>query len=170
MLCQEVLALLPKGAFERVPASEVGHGCYSSYFLVPIKDRVLCPIVEMHLLNFFQKKEKFKMLTLAQVLSALDLGNWMVNAGLAECLLPHSLAACSYWPMSIISSLCSPLTLPASPGVHQGDDGGCSISVEVRGSSLPLPRLPGVEGGLAPGSRLPPPGTGGPTAFAGVSL
>ena len=38
LLQQEVHALLGKRAIKRIPASEVGTGCYSSYFLVPKKD------------------------------------------------------------------------------------------------------------------------------------
>ena len=67
-------ALLAKGAIERVPTLEVGCDCYSCYFLVPKKDGGLCPILDLHLLNAFLRKEKFKMLTLALVLAVLDPG------------------------------------------------------------------------------------------------
>ncbi|KAJ1117822.1 hypothetical protein NDU88_006018 [Pleurodeles waltl] len=79
LLHEEVNALFAKGAIERVPASEVGHGCYFRYFLVPKKDKGLRPILDLWSLDLFLKKEKFKMLTFAQVLSALDPGDWMVS-------------------------------------------------------------------------------------------
>ncbi|XP_069072115.1 uncharacterized protein [Pleurodeles waltl] len=41
-------------------------------------DKGLRPILDFRDLNLFLKKEKFKMLTLAQVLSVLDSGDWMV--------------------------------------------------------------------------------------------
>ncbi|KAJ1209891.1 hypothetical protein NDU88_005263 [Pleurodeles waltl] len=63
LLCQEVAALLAKGAIEKVPVPVVGRGCYSRYFLIPKKD---------------------KMLTLAQVLCALDPGDWMVALDLQD--------------------------------------------------------------------------------------
>ena len=72
LLRQEVQALLAKGAIKKVPTSEVCHGCYPYYFLVPEKDGGLRPILHLHPLNSFLKKEKFKMLTLSQVLSAQD--------------------------------------------------------------------------------------------------
>ena len=75
-------ALLAKRAIERVPASEVGCGCYSCYFLVPKKDRGFCPVLGLLHLNTFLRKMKLKMLTLAQVLSVLDPGDWMVVLGL----------------------------------------------------------------------------------------
>ncbi|KAJ1085492.1 hypothetical protein NDU88_005624 [Pleurodeles waltl] len=78
LLSKEVAALLAKGAIEKVPVPEVGRGCYSRYFLVPKKDTGLRPILDLQDFNYFLKKEKFKMLTLAQVLSALDPGDWMV--------------------------------------------------------------------------------------------
>ncbi|KAJ1208810.1 hypothetical protein NDU88_004193 [Pleurodeles waltl] len=84
LLCQEVEVLLAKGAIEKVPVPEVGRGCYSRYFLIPKKDKGLCPILDLRDLNYFLKKEKFKMITLAQVLSALDPGDWMVALDLQD--------------------------------------------------------------------------------------
>ncbi|KAJ1180639.1 hypothetical protein NDU88_005859 [Pleurodeles waltl] len=84
LLCQEVAALLAKGAKEKVHVPEVGRGCYSRYFLIPKKDRGLRPIRDLWDLNYFLKKEKFKMLILAQVLSVLDPGDWMVALDLQD--------------------------------------------------------------------------------------
>ncbi|KAJ1195212.1 hypothetical protein NDU88_004493 [Pleurodeles waltl] len=67
-LHEEVAVLLAKGAIERVPAPEVGCGSYYCYFLVPKKDKGLRAIPDRWALQLFLKKEKFKMLTLAQVL------------------------------------------------------------------------------------------------------
>ncbi|KAJ1178680.1 hypothetical protein NDU88_003922 [Pleurodeles waltl] len=69
---------LGQGAIEKVPVPEVGHGCYSRNFLVPKKDKGLRPTLDFRDLNYFLKKEKLKMLTLAQVLSALDPGDRML--------------------------------------------------------------------------------------------
>ncbi|KAJ1190054.1 hypothetical protein NDU88_006793 [Pleurodeles waltl] len=84
LLGEKVSALLAKGAIERVPAPEVGCGCYSHYFLVPKKEKGLHPILDLRSLNPFLKKEKFKMLTLAHVLSALVPGIWMVALDLQD--------------------------------------------------------------------------------------
>ncbi|KAJ1170436.1 hypothetical protein NDU88_002313 [Pleurodeles waltl] len=81
---QEVTALLAKVATEKVPVPEVGRDCYSRYFLMPKKDMGLLPILDLWDINYFLKKEKFKMLTLAQVLSALDPGDWMVALDLQD--------------------------------------------------------------------------------------
>ncbi|KAJ1138985.1 hypothetical protein NDU88_005364 [Pleurodeles waltl] len=83
LLRQEVAALLAKGAIERVPVPEVGCGCYSHYFLIPKKEKGLLHILDLRDLKYFLKK-KFKMLTLAQVLSALDSEDWMVVLDLQD--------------------------------------------------------------------------------------
>ncbi|KAJ1204852.1 hypothetical protein NDU88_000290 [Pleurodeles waltl] len=84
LLEQEVQALLSKGAVELVPEQERGRGCYSRYFLIPKKDGRLRPILDLRILNWFLKQEKFKMLTLAQVLLALNKEDWMVSVDLQD--------------------------------------------------------------------------------------
>ncbi|KAJ1109751.1 hypothetical protein NDU88_007110 [Pleurodeles waltl] len=84
LLEQEVQVLLSKGAVELVPEQERGQGCYSRYFLIPKKDGRLRPILDLRILNWFLKQEKFKMLTLAQVLLALNDGDWMVSVDLQD--------------------------------------------------------------------------------------
>ena len=78
LLQQEVRAVLAKGAIERVLIPEVGHGCYSHYFLVPKKNGGICPILDLRPLNAFLRKDKFRRVTLTQVLSELEPGDWMV--------------------------------------------------------------------------------------------
>ena len=51
LLQQKEQAVLAKGAMERVPMAEVGHGCYSHYFKVPKKDGGLHPILDLCPLN-----------------------------------------------------------------------------------------------------------------------
>ncbi|KAJ1085596.1 hypothetical protein NDU88_005726 [Pleurodeles waltl] len=84
LLEQEVQVLLSKGAVELVPEQERGRGCYSRYFLIPKKDGRLRPILDLRILNWFLKQEKFKMLTLAQVLLALNKEDWMVSVDLQD--------------------------------------------------------------------------------------
>ncbi|KAJ1202338.1 hypothetical protein NDU88_006138 [Pleurodeles waltl] len=84
LLEQEVLVLLSKGAVELVPEQERGRGCYSRYFLIPKKDGRLRPILDLRILNWFLNQEKFKMLTLAQVLLALNKEDWMVSVDLQD--------------------------------------------------------------------------------------
>ncbi|KAJ1095605.1 hypothetical protein NDU88_000764 [Pleurodeles waltl] len=84
LLEQEVQVLLSKGAVELVPEQERGRGCYSRYFLIPKKDGRLRPILDLRILNWFLKQEKFKMLTLAQVLWALNKEDWMVSVDLQD--------------------------------------------------------------------------------------
>ncbi|KAJ1209615.1 hypothetical protein NDU88_004989 [Pleurodeles waltl] len=76
--------MLSKGAIELVPEQERGQGCYSRYFLIPKKDGRLRPIQDLRILNWFLKREKFQMLTLAQVLLALNKGDWMVSVDLQD--------------------------------------------------------------------------------------
>ncbi|KAJ1149390.1 hypothetical protein NDU88_002200, partial [Pleurodeles waltl] len=84
LLQQEVMSLLSKGAVALVPEQERGQGCYSRYFLIPKKDGWLRPILDLRILNWFLKQEKFKMLTLSQVLLALNEGDWMVSVDLQD--------------------------------------------------------------------------------------
>ncbi|KAJ1214845.1 hypothetical protein NDU88_002456 [Pleurodeles waltl] len=84
LLEQEVEVLLLKGAVELVPEQERGQGVYSRYFLIPKKDGRLRPILDLRILNWFLKQEKFKMLTLAQVLLALNMEDWMVSVDLQD--------------------------------------------------------------------------------------
>lgn len=84
LLQEEVLTLLQKGAIEVVPEQERGLGCYSRYFLIPKKDGRLLPILDLRILNWYLKQEKFKMLTLAQVLLALQEEDWMVSIDLQD--------------------------------------------------------------------------------------
>ena len=67
-----------------IPTSEVGTGCFSCYFLVLKKVGGLCLILDLDPLNAFLRKDKFKMLTLAQLLSALESGDWMVVLDLQD--------------------------------------------------------------------------------------
>ncbi|KAJ1112338.1 hypothetical protein NDU88_000606 [Pleurodeles waltl] len=84
LLEQEVQVLLSKGAVELVPEQERGQGCYSRYFLILKKDGRLRPILDLRILNWFLNQVKFKMLTLAQVLLALNKEDWMVSVDLQD--------------------------------------------------------------------------------------
>ncbi|KAJ1176911.1 hypothetical protein NDU88_002178 [Pleurodeles waltl] len=76
--------MLAKGVIELVPLQERGQGCYSRYFLIPKVEGRLRPILDLRILNLFLKQEKFKMLTLTQVLLALNEGDWMVSVDLQD--------------------------------------------------------------------------------------
>ncbi|KAJ1173150.1 hypothetical protein NDU88_004991 [Pleurodeles waltl] len=126
LLRQEVTALLAKGAIERLPVPEVGCGCYSCYFLIPKKNKGLRPILDLRDLNYyFLKKEKFKMLALAQVLSALDPGGWMVALGLQDAYfhIPILPAHRRYQQFVVVHEhfqfTMLPLALPAPLGCSQ---------------------------------------------------
>ncbi|KAJ1095718.1 hypothetical protein NDU88_000876, partial [Pleurodeles waltl] len=102
------------------------------------KDMGLHPILDLRDLNYFLKKEKFKMLTLAQVLSALDPGDWMVALDLQDAYFHIPIPA-----LSVYRAPLRPYQRPS--GVHESDGCGCSSSAQVRGFSLPLPRRLAVE-------------------------
>ncbi len=68
VLIQEVCNLLEKGAIEKVPPSEGQCGFYSRYFVIPKRDRVLCPILDLRPINRALCKRPFRMLTLKQIL------------------------------------------------------------------------------------------------------
>ena len=93
---------------------EVWTGCYPCYFLVLKKGRGLRPILDLSPQNFFFKKDKFKMLTLAQVRSALDPGDWLV---VLICRTPISTCRSNRCYLRfLIETTCRLLTLEYSPG------------------------------------------------------
>ncbi|KAL0190945.1 hypothetical protein M9458_013643, partial [Cirrhinus mrigala] len=68
---QEVDALLRKEAIEVVPPHDRESGFYSRYFIVLKKDGGLHPILDLRLLNRSVMRQKFKMLTIKQVVSQI---------------------------------------------------------------------------------------------------
>ena len=69
-----------KGAIEISRFQERGQGFYSRYFLILKKEKgKLCPILDLRDLNLYLRQDKLKMLTLEQVLLALEKGEWMVS-------------------------------------------------------------------------------------------
>lgn len=64
---KEVKALLGKETIDCVPPPE--RGFYTRYFIVPIKDEELCPILDLRQLNHTLKMYKFKMLMLKHIVT-----------------------------------------------------------------------------------------------------
>lgn len=81
----EVQALLSRVATKTALASKIWTGCYSCYLLV-----LRWPILDLRPFKAFLWKDKFKMLTLTKILSALDPNNWMVSLDLQDHRCPCS--------------------------------------------------------------------------------
>ncbi len=67
-----------------VPPHERKSGFYSRYFIVPKKDGVLRPILDLRQLNRSVMRLKFKMLTLKQVVSQIRSEDWFVTIDLKD--------------------------------------------------------------------------------------
>jgi hypothetical protein len=55
--------LIGKGAIELVPPGQEGQDFYTTFFIVPKKDGVLRPILNLKPLNVYMEKSHFKMET-----------------------------------------------------------------------------------------------------------
>lgn len=75
-LQQEVQHLLQLCAIELVPECHKAKGFYSHYFLTEKKTGGWRPILDLRQLNKFIKKQKFKMVTLATIIPALEQDDW----------------------------------------------------------------------------------------------
>lgn len=81
---QEVLALLVKGAIERVLPLDRESGFYSRYFIVPKKDGGLRPILDLRNLNRAVGALRFRMLTIKNVVSQIQSEDWFVTIDLKD--------------------------------------------------------------------------------------
>lgn len=81
---QEVLALLIKGAIERVLPLDRESGFYSRYFIVPKKDGGLRPILDLRNLNRSVEALRFRMLTIKNVVSQIQSEDWFVTIDLKD--------------------------------------------------------------------------------------
>ena len=83
---EEIKNLLNKWAVERVQNPGTP-GFYSRIFLVPKKNRKLCLIIDLSLLNRYIKKQSFKMETVKSVRQAMRLNDWAVSIDLTDAYL-----------------------------------------------------------------------------------
>ncbi len=91
---QEVNTLLRKEAIEVVPPLDRESGFYSRYFIVPMKDGGLRPILDMCQLNRSVMRLKFRMLSIEQVVSQTRSKDCFVTIDLKDAyfhisILPH---------------------------------------------------------------------------------
>ena len=84
VLLEEVDSLLAKGAIEPVVSDQAMGGFYSTYFLVPKKTGDLRPILNLKPINGQIKRPSFKMETVASVMKALKVGDWMASLDLKD--------------------------------------------------------------------------------------
>ena len=84
VLLDEVDSLLGKRAIEHVSESDADAGFYSTYFLVPKKSGDLRPILNLKPINQFMSVPKFRMETLAKVITAVRPGDWMASIDLKD--------------------------------------------------------------------------------------
>ncbi len=79
--------LLAKQAVIEIPNFAESPGYYSTYFLTTKKDGSLRPILNLKKFNKYLVKEKFRMETLKQILSTLDMNDWLVSVDLKDAYL-----------------------------------------------------------------------------------
>lgn len=82
VLQEEISSLLNKRA-RVVPPEQSHSGFYSRYFLVPKKGtQALCPILDLHALNKYLRKYKFRMPTHSTLLKLVHPGDWFKSIDL----------------------------------------------------------------------------------------
>ncbi len=79
ILQQELSFLLLKGAIEEVFSMDQNRG-----FLVPKRDGGLCPTLDLRRLNYSLNRGKFRMLTLKNILSQVQEGDWFVTVDMKD--------------------------------------------------------------------------------------
>ncbi len=84
VLKQEVRNLFKKGAIEKVPLSEREIGFYRRYFVIPKRDRGLCPILDLRPINRALGKRPFRILTQKQILEQIHPGDWFASVDLKD--------------------------------------------------------------------------------------
>ena len=86
LLREEITELLKKQAVERVlnPGTS---GFYSRLFLVPKKNRKLCPVIDLSLLNRYITKQHFKLETIKSVRQSIMANDWPVSIDLTDAYL-----------------------------------------------------------------------------------
>ena len=88
ILSKEVEDLLAKQAVTLLPYHQAGPGFYSRLFVVQKKgSNKWRPVIDLSTLNHFLVKEKFKMLTPAEVMQALKPGMWATSVDLKDAYL-----------------------------------------------------------------------------------
>ncbi len=97
-----------KRSHRNVPPAQSESGLYTRYFLVPKKEGVLWPILDLRLLNYTLMKRLFRMITLKQILPQICPGDWFMSLDLKEGLASRTPS------LNGVSGLCT------SPGPLEG--------------------------------------------------
>jgi hypothetical protein len=84
VLSSEVQEMLAKEAIEQIPWSQAQGGFYSTFFLVPKKDGGVRPILNLKPLNVLIAKKHFKMVTLREIMAAVQPGDWLISLDLKD--------------------------------------------------------------------------------------
>ena len=84
ILNTEIKNLLEKNAIETVPKAQSQCGFYSTLFLVPKKTGDLRPVINLKPLNFYLRKQHFKMDTMTKVLGLVKQGDWAITLDLKD--------------------------------------------------------------------------------------
>lgn len=87
VLLKEVEELLSKNAIENVTQQEKLSGFYSTFFLVPKKCGKMRPIINLRPLNWYLKKQHFKMDTLNKVFNVVKPMDWAISIDLTDAYL-----------------------------------------------------------------------------------
>ena len=151
ILLEEVDALLAKGAIEPVLDQAMG-GFYSTYFLVPKKTGDLRPILNLKPINGQIKRPSFKMETVASVMKALNVGDWMASLDLKDAYF-HIPIHPSHWkylrfcyPRPLLSVQGPSIWLDHVPqNIHQGAQTCHSLPPHQGNPSIPIPGRHSVQ-------------------------
>ena len=84
ILSEEVEGLLRKGVVKAVPLDQERRVFYSTYFLIPKRDRGHRPILNLKLFNVIVRKTSFKMETLRSVIAVMRPHQWMASMDLKD--------------------------------------------------------------------------------------
>lgn len=115
VLWKEILSILSKGAISVIPPVLSQNGFYSRYFLVPKGMGDIHPILDLHALNRYLRKYRFRMLMHASLLRLLLQSDWFTSVDLKDCTFTSRyihLTESSFGSLfrgCVMSTACSPL-------------------------------------------------------------
>ncbi len=96
-LAAEIESLLQKQAIEVVHGPDQLNGFFSRYFLIPKKDGVIRPILDLMDLNVFLKRLPFHMLRIADVIHAVNRNDLFITVDLRDAYYHIPIAAHHRW-------------------------------------------------------------------------
>jgi len=87
LILKEIETLLQKDAIEKVPIHNCQEDFYSTFFLVPKKNGLMRPVLNLRPLNRYLAKKHFRMDTLTKVINMVRPKDWGFTIDLADAYL-----------------------------------------------------------------------------------